>query len=134
MVRLFIDAGRNQGVSAGDIVGAVANEGNVPGKAIGAIDVNDSFTLVDIPAEFVKQVLQAMTETKIRNQKANIRLAAAHEVSEDRPRRPRSAAPRGRGEQSGGGSRSGGGYKAKEKGNYPKRKDKDKGKRKSPKK
>ena len=127
MVRLFIDAGRNQGVSAGDIVGAIANEGNVPGKAIGAIDVNDSFTFGDIPAEFVKQVLQAMTETRIRSQKANIRLAAAHEVAEDKPRRAPRAAPRaGRGER--------GSYKGKEKGNYPKRRDKDKGKRRSPKK
>jgi ATP-dependent RNA helicase DeaD len=95
MVRLFIDVGRNQRVSPGDIVGAIANEANVPGKAIGAIDVNDRFTLVDIPAEFIKQVLQGMSNTRIRSQKANIRLAAPHDVPEDKPPR-RAAANRSR--------------------------------------
>ena len=57
MVSLFINVGRRNRVNPGDIVGAICNEGNVPGKAIGAIDVNDRYTLVDIPAEFVQQVL-----------------------------------------------------------------------------
>ncbi|HXH82626.1 MAG TPA: DbpA RNA binding domain-containing protein [Candidatus Tectomicrobia bacterium] len=45
-VRLFIDAGRARGVRPGDIVGAIANEADVPGEAIGAIDVHDRFTFV----------------------------------------------------------------------------------------
>src|SRR5436853_1696731 len=32
MVRLFIDAGRVNGIGPGDIVGAIANEADVPGK------------------------------------------------------------------------------------------------------
>jgi len=87
MVRLFLGVGRNHRVGPADVVGAVANEGNVPGKAIGAIDVYDRFTLVDIPSEFVNQVLQGMSNTRIRSQKANIRLAAPHEISEDKPSR-----------------------------------------------
>src|SRR5688572_24390135 len=49
MVRFFIDAGRADGVRPADIVGAIANEAGVPGKAIGAIDIYDDFTLVDVP-------------------------------------------------------------------------------------
>ncbi len=52
MARLFIDIGRASGISVGDIVGAIANEGDVPGKAIGAIDVYDRFTLVDVLADY----------------------------------------------------------------------------------
>ncbi len=91
MVRLFLDVGRNHRVGAGDIVGAVANEGGVPGKAIGAIDVYDRFTLVDIPAEYVNQVLKGMSRTNIRNQRANIRVAAPHEAAEEKPQRDRPA-------------------------------------------
>jgi ATP-dependent RNA helicase DeaD len=83
MTRLFVDAGRSHGVSAGDIVGAIANEGNVPGKAIGAIDIYDRFTLVDVPAEFTAQVLEQMRNSRIRNQKANLRVADAGDAAEN---------------------------------------------------
>ena len=86
MTRLFIDAGRSHGVSAGDIVGAIANEGNVPGKAIGAIDIYDRFTLVDVPSEFTNQVLEQMRNSRIRSQKANVRVAESGDASE-KPRK-----------------------------------------------
>ena len=87
MVRLFIDVGRNHRVGPSDIVGAIANEANVPGKAIGAIDINDRFTLVDVPSEYVEQVLKGMSRTRIRSQKASVRVAIERDVSSDEPRR-----------------------------------------------
>lgn len=88
MVRLFIGIGRKHRVSPGDIVGAIANEADIPGKVIGAIDVNDGFTLVDIPAEFVEKVLTNMQFSQIRKQAMNIRLASTGEVQtvRDAPR------------------------------------------------
>ncbi|HEY0173874.1 MAG TPA: DEAD/DEAH box helicase [Pyrinomonadaceae bacterium] len=76
MTRLFIDVGRNGRVGPSDIVGAIANEGGVPGKEIGAIDVHDRFTLVDLPEEYVEEVLRRMKGSRIRNYNANIRVAA----------------------------------------------------------
>lgn len=81
MVQLFIDVGRKNGVSPGDIVGAIANEAAIPGKAIGAIDVNDSYTLVDIPSEFVEKILLNMQRSQIRKKPMNIRLAITDEAS-----------------------------------------------------
>ena len=52
MVRLFIDAGSRAGVRPGDIVGAIANEAGVPGKAIGSIDIYDGFTFVELPSQY----------------------------------------------------------------------------------
>lgn len=83
MVRLFVDVGRNHRVSPADFVGAIANEGGVPGKAIGAIDIYDRFTFVDIPSEYVAQVLDAMSETKIRGNEANLRLASRDEAVQE---------------------------------------------------
>lgn len=83
MTRLFVDVGRRDGVSAGDIVGAIANEGNVPGKAIGAIDIYDRFTLVDVPSEFTAQVLEQMRNSRIRSQKANLRVADSSDAAEN---------------------------------------------------
>ncbi len=87
MVRLFINVGRNHRVSPSDVVGAIANEANVPGKAIGAIDIYDQFTLVDVPSEYAAQVIESMSKTRIRSQKANVRLAAGHDAAENKTRR-----------------------------------------------
>lgn len=84
MVKLFFNVGRKHRVSPADFVGAIANEAGIPGKAIGAIDVNERFTLVDVPKEFVAQVLNKMSETQIRSQSANIRLASENNDSSER--------------------------------------------------
>jgi ATP-dependent RNA helicase DeaD len=83
MVRLFVDVGRGHRISPADIVGAIANEGGVPGKAIGAIDIYDRFTFVDVPSELVEQVLSQMSSTRIRGQHANLRLASSHDALTD---------------------------------------------------
>lgn len=88
MVRLFIDIGRSHRINPGDIVGAIANEAGIPGKSIGAIDVYDRFTLVDVPSQFVEKVLTKMQHSKIRKQKMNLRLASNgdSETARERPR------------------------------------------------
>jgi ATP-dependent RNA helicase DeaD len=102
MVRLFIDVGRNGKVGPSDIVGAIANEGGVPGRDIGAIDVHDRFTLVDLPPEYVEQVLRRMKGSRIRNYNANIRVADPRERERDGAPRPRPAkGPGGRKAQAG---------------------------------
>jgi ATP-dependent RNA helicase DeaD len=75
MVRLFIDAGSRAGVRPGDIVGAIANEAGVPGKAIGSIDIYDHFTFVELPAQYRDQVLERMARATIRGRPVGIRVA-----------------------------------------------------------
>lgn len=75
MVRLFMEVGRKNGLRPTDIVGAIANEAGIPGRSIGAIDIYDHYAFVEIPAEYKDQVLQAMQRTRIRNQRANLRVA-----------------------------------------------------------
>ena len=75
MVRLYIDAGRSRGMRPSDVVGAIANEAGIPGRVIGAIDIYDEFTLVDVPAEYKQQVLGAMAGARLRNQPVSIRVA-----------------------------------------------------------
>jgi ATP-dependent RNA helicase DeaD len=87
MVRLFINAGRNAGIRPADIVGAIANEAGVPGKAIGAIDIYDDFTFVDIPAEYQAQVIDGLSGAMLRSQQAQVRLATVQDVAPARARR-----------------------------------------------
>lgn len=93
MTRLFVDAGRRAGVRPGDIVGALANETGIPAGAIGAIDIYDAFTFVDVPAEYRDQVLDGMRGARIRNREANVRPATTEEAAPPGARRRGSAGP-----------------------------------------
>ncbi|OPJ55135.1 DEAD/DEAH box helicase [Alkalithermobacter paradoxus] len=72
MVRLFINVGRKQKVSARDIVGTIAGETGIAGKLIGAIDIYDKYTFVEVPREHAKDVLNIMKNNKIKGNKINI--------------------------------------------------------------
>ncbi len=67
MVRLSLDKGRSDGVRPGDVVGTIAYHANIPGRAIGAISIQDSQTLVDVPEQFVDQVLAKNGDYRLRN-------------------------------------------------------------------
>jgi ATP-dependent RNA helicase DeaD len=124
MVRLFIYAGRSTGVRPSDVVGAIANEAGVPGNAIGAIDIYDDFTFVDIPAQYKDQVLTGMSGATIRNRETNIRLATEQDLLQERPRGRRGAGPGGpRGPGGPGGGRSFGDKSRKPAGPFWKKKD-----------
>ena len=72
MVRLFINIGKKQHVKPGDILGAIAGETGMPGKLVGAIDMYDKYTFVEVPREYGKEVLQAMGNSKIKGKTINI--------------------------------------------------------------
>ena len=79
MARLFIDAGRESGVRPADIVGAIANEAGVPGNVIGAIDIYDRFSFVDVPVQYLHQILERMDGATVRSRDARIRVATPKE-------------------------------------------------------
>ena len=69
MTRLFIDVGREDGVRPGDIVGAIANEANLPGRSIGNIELFDRFAFVEVPEDAGERVMRALKRTTIRGRK-----------------------------------------------------------------
>ncbi len=102
MVRLFVDAGRKDGVRPADIVGAIANEARIPGRAIGAIDIYDRFTFVEIPERYRDDVLNAMRHTTLHGKAVTFKVAIPREgetpraeSQKRRPLREPQAIPRG---------------------------------------
>jgi ATP-dependent RNA helicase DeaD len=65
-VRLYVGGGRRAGMRPGDLVGAIANEAGVPGSAIGAIQIADSFSLVDVAEGAADRVVAALRGATIR--------------------------------------------------------------------
>lgn len=57
MIRLKLKKGKLQGVRPNDVVGTIAFHAEIPGNTIGKIRIEDDHTFVDVPEQFVEQVL-----------------------------------------------------------------------------
>ena len=66
MVRLSLGTGKKHGVRPSDVVGAIASHASIPGSTIGKILIQDRHTLVDVPKEYVPQVLDKTGTYRIR--------------------------------------------------------------------
>lgn len=75
MARLFINIGKFQRVTPGDILGAVAGESGIPGRLVGSIDMYDGYTFVDVPAEYAEDVLNAMSHARIKGKHIHVEKA-----------------------------------------------------------
>ncbi len=76
-LRIFIGAGRFDGLRPGDHVGAIANEAGLAGNEIGPIQIADRFSLVEVPAPAAHHVIGALRGTTIRGRRVNVRLDRA---------------------------------------------------------
>ena len=56
-----------------DLVGAIAGEAGLAGREIGAIEIADRFSLVEVPSDRADDVIAAMKRTTIKGRKATIR-------------------------------------------------------------
>ena len=72
MARLFINIGKNQRVRPGDILGAIAGETGIPGHLVGTIDMYDKYTFVEVPKEYVGEVLHSMKHASIKGKRINV--------------------------------------------------------------
>jgi ATP-dependent RNA helicase DeaD len=93
MARYRIEVGRNHGVSPKDIVGAIANEGNLPSRLIGRIDLYDEYSTVDLPNDLSRETLQILRSAWVRRRQLNIvQESGVSPAGVSRP--PRKGAPR----------------------------------------
>jgi hypothetical protein len=89
MARLYIGAGRRDGLRPADVVGAIANETGLPGKQIGAIDIFQTYTFVEVPADRRDEIIRVLANTTIKGSRVRIDVAP----SSEEPARPRRFEP-----------------------------------------
>ena len=76
MVRLFINIGKKDKIKTANILGAIAGESGMPGKLVGAIDMMDNYTFVDVPAIHAEKILKAMNDNvQIKGRRVNVEKA-----------------------------------------------------------
>ncbi len=73
MVNYKLNVGRSSRVTAGAIVGALANEGGIKGSQIGSIDIRQHFTIVGLPEDLPRDFFDRLRDTKIAGEFINIR-------------------------------------------------------------
>jgi ATP-dependent RNA helicase DeaD len=72
-VRLFIGAGKKAGIRPGDLVGAITGEAGVTSKSVGAIEITENFSLVDVSEDVADEVVKKMKNASLRGQKVIVR-------------------------------------------------------------
>ncbi len=72
-VRLFVGGGRRAGLRPGDLVGAITNEAHVGGNVVGAIQINEGFSLVDVDETVADAVVLALRDATIRGRRMQVR-------------------------------------------------------------
>ena len=76
MVRLLINIGKKDKIKPANILGAIAGESGMPGKLVGAIDMMDNYTFVDVPAIHAEKILKAMNDNvQIKGRRVNVEKA-----------------------------------------------------------
>ncbi|NRQ44352.1 DEAD/DEAH box helicase [Rheinheimera sp. YQF-2] len=81
-----IEVGKEHGVRAGDIVGAIANEANIDSQFIGNIKLFEHFSTVELPATIPNEIFQHLKKVYVRKQKLNITVdSGAAPAGERRP-------------------------------------------------
>ncbi len=73
VTRLFVGLGRAGGVRPSDLVGAITNEAGLQGRDIGAIQIADGFSLVEVPEAAAERVVGALRDATIRGQRVVVR-------------------------------------------------------------
>ena len=64
--RIYVSVGRYAGVRPADLVGAITGEAKLDGHAIGAVEIAERHSLVEVPEDRADDVLQALRRTTIR--------------------------------------------------------------------
>jgi ATP-dependent RNA helicase DeaD len=71
--RLFVGTGRSAGVRPQDLVGAITGQSYLSGRDIGAIEIADRFSLVEVPESAADDVVAALKRTSIKGRSATVR-------------------------------------------------------------
>jgi ATP-dependent RNA helicase DeaD len=73
VTRLFVGIGRRAGLRPEDLVGAIAGESGLSPRDIGAIQITDRFSLVEVPESDADMVIAALQRSTIRGRRPTVR-------------------------------------------------------------
>ncbi len=90
-----IEVGHTHGVKPANIVGAIANEAGLESRYIGRIDIHDDHSVLDLPADMPRELLQHLKKVWVSGQQLQMRKVEPGEESAPRAFKPKFARPGG---------------------------------------
>ncbi len=73
VAKLYIGAGRKLKIRPGDIVGAIAGEANIPIAQIGAVQIGDRHSIVEVPEDKADYIIAKLSASTIKGKKVRVR-------------------------------------------------------------
>src|SRR4051795_201459 len=73
VTRLYVGLGRNAGIRPADLVGAITGEAGLSGRDIGAIEIAQRFSVVEVPESAAGSVISALRQATIKGRRPVVR-------------------------------------------------------------
>lgn len=73
MARIYVGAGRLAGILPQNLVGAITGEAGIKGNLLGAIEISDRYSIVELPDQILDDVVRAMRNSLIKGKKVIVR-------------------------------------------------------------
>ena len=66
-------AGRKAGIRPGDLVGAITGEAGIQSRLLGAIEIGDRSSYIEVPEMLADDIIAALKATTVRGKKVSVR-------------------------------------------------------------
>ncbi len=73
-VKIFVSAGKKDGVRPTDLVGLLCNTGGITKQSVGRVDIRETFTLVEVSEHEANRAIRALSGETIRGRRISARL------------------------------------------------------------
>jgi ATP-dependent RNA helicase DeaD len=84
--QIYVSIGEAAGAKAGDLVGAITGEAKLDGSAIGAVEIEERYSLVEVREDRADAVLQALQGKTIRGRPISVSRYQTNQKGKKRPR------------------------------------------------
>jgi len=64
--RLFINIGKSQNISTGDLIREIVKRSGIDGKTVGKIDIHSTYAFFEVPEQYAELVLHSFDNARIR--------------------------------------------------------------------
>lgn len=75
VIKLFFNLGKKDNIKVKDFVGSIAANSGISGDKIGKINILDKFSFVEVPGEYVEDIMNGMKNKQIKGKDCSVEIA-----------------------------------------------------------
>ena len=70
-----MNVGSEMGIAPGDVVNVILGETGLPKNTVGAVDIRDRHTFVDVVSEHTSSIVSKLNRARLRDHKLKVKVA-----------------------------------------------------------